>query len=86
MRPVALGLYAAGCWQPVLACITGNPDSSAEKIANIAKISYEELQQADLDFLKPLLMNIDERVKRSELGCGDPTLGCRELWMTAFIQ
>ena len=22
----------------------------------------------------------------SELGCGDPTLGCRELWMTAFIQ
>jgi hypothetical protein len=35
---------------------------------------------------KPLLMNIDERVKRSELGCGDPTLGCRELWMTAFIQ
>ena len=35
---------------------------------------------------KPLLMNIDERVKPSELGCGDPTLGCRELWMTAFIQ
>jgi len=31
-------------------------------------------------------MNFDERVKRSELGCGDPTLGCRELWMTAVIQ
>ena len=35
---------------------------------------------------KPLLMNFDERVKRSELGCGDPTLGCRELWVTAVIQ